>query len=345
MPSAAATRRAIGEIAGAVPSPIRRWFGRRSPGRIAGGCGGRAAGAGTATAPRPAPAVIRAITWPTVTVSPSSARISVIVPEAGAGSSMSTLSVEISTTVSPSLTVSPTFTAHSRIVPSVTDSPPVGVTMSIVRSPVGGRCDGRRRSDLGLGGGAGAASSRRRRRRLGGHRGGAATASTRRLRCRRAVGRDLGQQRADRDGLALGGVDLDDRARDRAREPRRRPCRSRSRRASRRPRPCRPPACATRAPCPRRRSRPSRASRPGPCRYLTAISTVNCNAVVDRRAGFCLRAALLGTTNPIEPANGPSPPSTATVDGQPERDDPRARGGDADQRHRRSTARRARARG
>ena len=76
--------------------------------------------------------VMRAITWPTVTVSPASARISVIVPDAGAGSSMSTLSVETSTTVSPSLIVSPTLTFHSRIVPSVTDSPPVGVTMSIV---------------------------------------------------------------------------------------------------------------------------------------------------------------------------------------------------------------------
>ncbi len=80
----------------------------------------------------PASAVMRPITWPTFTVSPSWARISVIVPPVGAGSSMSTLSVEISTTVSPSLTVSPTFTDHSRIVPSVTDSPPVGVTMSTV---------------------------------------------------------------------------------------------------------------------------------------------------------------------------------------------------------------------
>ncbi len=80
----------------------------------------------------PALACIRAITCPTLTVSPSSARISVIVPAAGAGNSMSTLSVEISTTGSPCLTASPTFTLHSRIVPSVTDSPPVGVTMSIV---------------------------------------------------------------------------------------------------------------------------------------------------------------------------------------------------------------------
>ncbi len=55
-----------------------------------------------------------------------------IVPDAGAGSSMSTLSVEISTTVSPFETWSPTLTAHCRIVPSVTDSPPVGVTMSTV---------------------------------------------------------------------------------------------------------------------------------------------------------------------------------------------------------------------
>ena len=80
----------------------------------------------------PAPTLIRAMTWPTVTVSPSAARISVMVPSAGAGSSMSTLSVEISTTVSPSLTESPTLTDHSRMVPSVTDSPPVGVTMSTV---------------------------------------------------------------------------------------------------------------------------------------------------------------------------------------------------------------------
>src|SRR5205823_1569346 len=85
--------------------------------------------------------VIRAIICTTVTVSLSAARISVIVPDAGAGSSISTLSVEISTTVSPSLTASPTFTDHSKIVPSVTDSPPVGVTMSIV-SPEGASAGG-----------------------------------------------------------------------------------------------------------------------------------------------------------------------------------------------------------
>jgi hypothetical protein len=124
MPSAAATRAATGETFASS------------------GSGGAADGAGAATGPfpdgalaragAPAPACMRAITWPTVTVAPSSARISVMVPAVGAGSSMSTLSVEISTTVWPSSTASPTFTAHSRIVPSVTDSPPVGVTMSTI---------------------------------------------------------------------------------------------------------------------------------------------------------------------------------------------------------------------
>ena len=125
-PCSAATRRATGEAVAPLPS-VGGW--RRRWRRGAGGRGARSRPRRAAGAP--APALIRAITWPTVTVAPSSARISVIVPDAGAGSSMSTLSVEISTTVSPSLTVSPTLTDHSRIVPSVTDSPPVGVTMSI----------------------------------------------------------------------------------------------------------------------------------------------------------------------------------------------------------------------
>src|ERR1700761_9423666 len=122
MPCSAAIRLATGETF--APSA----------GAVAVGCAeAPSAGAGGAAgALASAPAVMRAITCPTETVSPSGARISTIWPVAGAGSSMSTLSVEISTTVSPCLTESPTLTAHSRIVPSVTDSPPVGVTMSIV---------------------------------------------------------------------------------------------------------------------------------------------------------------------------------------------------------------------
>ena len=44
------------------------------------------------------------MTWPTVTVSPGSASISPIVPATGAGTSASTLSVEISTIVSSAST-------------------------------------------------------------------------------------------------------------------------------------------------------------------------------------------------------------------------------------------------
>src|ERR1700733_13230131 len=180
--------------------------------------------------PEAALALIRAITCPTLTVSPSSARISAIVPRAGAGSSMSTLSVEISTTVSPCLTASPTLTDHSRIVPSVTDSPPVGVTMSISSpdaasaaaspsAPVpppaaaaggGGEPLGlghRARHGLGRGGGRRFARDWCRGHPRRGHLGAVFGTAF--------VGRDLGQDRADRDRLALGGVDLHEPARGR----------------------------------------------------------------------------------------------------------------------------------
>ena len=61
------------------------------------------------------------------TTSSGSTRSFVIVPAAGAGTSASTLSVETSTTVSPSATESPYCIAHSRTVPSVTDSPISGM--------------------------------------------------------------------------------------------------------------------------------------------------------------------------------------------------------------------------
>ncbi len=120
-----------------------------------------------------------------------------IVPVAGAGSSMSTLSVEISTTVSPSETSSPTFTDHSRIVPSVTDSPPVGVTISTSRS-----------LSAGLHQPAACRSCRVRRRRLGAPSAAGAVVVA-------VAGRDLGEHAADGDGVSLGGDDLDDRAGDR----------------------------------------------------------------------------------------------------------------------------------
>jgi hypothetical protein len=63
-------------------------------------------------------------------VSPASARISPIVPAAGAGTSASTLSVEISTIVSSWAMASPGCLCHSSTTPSVTDSPMAGMTIS-----------------------------------------------------------------------------------------------------------------------------------------------------------------------------------------------------------------------
>ncbi len=116
-PSASATRAATG-----VTFTSSGIFG----GALACGRGSGASAAGAA----PLPVVMRAMTCPTVTVSPAWARISSIVPEAGAGTSASTLSVEISTIVSSSATSSPGCLAHSRIVPSLTDSPMAGILIS-----------------------------------------------------------------------------------------------------------------------------------------------------------------------------------------------------------------------
>ena len=76
--------------------------------------------------PSPAPAAISASTEPTCTVSPSAKWIATMVPLAGAGTSASTLSVETSTRISSASMVSPTCLCHSRMVPSVTDSPMAG---------------------------------------------------------------------------------------------------------------------------------------------------------------------------------------------------------------------------
>jgi hypothetical protein len=128
-PSAAAARLATGETF--TPSGVS----------TAGSCpAGRGAavgcGVGAAEGLAPSPAATRAITWPTFTVSPAWARISATVPETGAGTSASTLSVEISTSVSSASTASPGCLAHSRITPSDTDSPIAGITTSTV-SPEG----------------------------------------------------------------------------------------------------------------------------------------------------------------------------------------------------------------
>ena len=72
-----------------------------------------------------------AIISPTGTTSLTLNRTSIIVPDAGDGTSESTLSVDISNNVSSFLILSPTCFFHSRIVPSVIDSPSLGMTTPI----------------------------------------------------------------------------------------------------------------------------------------------------------------------------------------------------------------------
>ncbi len=77
-----------------------------------------------------APACNRASTCPTSTTSSGSTSASSSLPETGDGTSASILSVDTSTTGSPSATSSPGCLSHSRTVPSVTDSPISGITRS-----------------------------------------------------------------------------------------------------------------------------------------------------------------------------------------------------------------------
>src|SRR5437764_1105375 len=77
------------------------------------------------------PAVsIRASTVPTSTVTPTSTAISATRPVEGAGTSVSTLSVEISTIGSSASTQSPTRFFHSTTVPSATETPIWGIVTS-----------------------------------------------------------------------------------------------------------------------------------------------------------------------------------------------------------------------
>src|SRR5712692_3978136 len=68
---------------------------------------------------------------PTSTVSPSCTRISVRTPVPGLGTSVSTLSVEISSSGSSASTCSPCALSHFVTVPSDTDTPICGMTTSI----------------------------------------------------------------------------------------------------------------------------------------------------------------------------------------------------------------------
>ena len=66
-------------------------------------------------------------TVPTSTVSSSGTRISSRTPDAGEGTSVSTLSVATSSRGSSASTASPTALSQEETVPSVTDSPRAGI--------------------------------------------------------------------------------------------------------------------------------------------------------------------------------------------------------------------------
>ena len=80
---------------------------------------------------------IRAIISPTGTTSLTLNKISITFPLAGEGTSESTLSVDISNKVSSLSIISPTCFFHSKMVPSVIDSPSLGITtFTDIKSPI-----------------------------------------------------------------------------------------------------------------------------------------------------------------------------------------------------------------
>ncbi len=94
----------------------------------AAGASGSAAGGASADAP-PSPPITASFV-PTSTVSPSGTRICVTTPLAGLGTSVSTLSVEISSSASSASICSPSCLSHFVIVPSDTETPICGMTTS-----------------------------------------------------------------------------------------------------------------------------------------------------------------------------------------------------------------------
>src|SRR3954469_2218090 len=98
---------------------------RRTTGEIGGGCSSSTCGC-----PGRSSVSIVASTVPTSTVTPTSTSTDVTRPVAGDGTSVSTLSVEISTIGSSASPQSPTRFFHSTTVPSATDTPIWGIVTS-----------------------------------------------------------------------------------------------------------------------------------------------------------------------------------------------------------------------
>src|SRR5437868_6649017 len=103
------------------------------------------AGADEPFPPAPEPSSISITAVPTGTVAPSATNSLVTVPATGEGTSVSTLSVEISNSGSSALTWSPSFFSHFKIVPSTIVSPSCGIWIDVTTtsSPGGQTIDGR----------------------------------------------------------------------------------------------------------------------------------------------------------------------------------------------------------
>jgi len=108
--------------------------GAADPSGTAAGAFVLAAGAAVGTTVAASPSPMTPTTVLMGTVAPGSTRISLRTPEAGAGISASTLSVEISKSGSSRWTRSPTFFIHLVIVPSAMDSPIWGMMTSVIRA-------------------------------------------------------------------------------------------------------------------------------------------------------------------------------------------------------------------
>ena len=115
----------------AVGGDVADALARRGHGLVGGGLRGRLGGAGASAAGASAPSgAITASFVPTSTVSPSGTRICCRTPVPGLGTSVSTLSVEISSSGSSASIASPSCLSHFVIVPSETDTPIWGMTTS-----------------------------------------------------------------------------------------------------------------------------------------------------------------------------------------------------------------------
>src|SRR6187551_966901 len=149
-PCSAAIRATTGETNVLPSAPPSVGAGAGAAGAGAAACGAGAAGSGSGSGAAGASSFGSSVAGgaggaepagpmtasfvPTSTVSPSGTRICSTTPDPGLGTSVSTLSVEISSSDSSAAISSPSFFSHLVIVPSDTETPICGMTTSIAVS-------------------------------------------------------------------------------------------------------------------------------------------------------------------------------------------------------------------